>query len=284
MDTAAAVKGKYRELSAKLDSLAADALGGEIAHIYNPLSYARGAWETYVDRYCPPEGGAVLFLGMNPGPDGMAQTGIPFGAVPCVREYLGISGGVEAPPRQHPRKPVLGFASPRVEPSGKRLWGLVEELFPSAAELPKHFFVLNHCPLLFLAESGRNIALPSVPVSKREAIVALCDTALAATIRILRPRALVGVGVWAEATLHRALLQAGAAPETTGDTGETGALVAGNWAVLAGGEGAEVAAKDATPVFRLAHPSPASPTANRGWRELALPVFAELGLVSRSGR
>lgn len=43
--------------------------------IYNPVDYAWEPHHNYVTRYCqgPKE---VLFLGMNPGPFGMAQTGV----------------------------------------------------------------------------------------------------------------------------------------------------------------------------------------------------------------
>ena len=32
----------------------------------------------------------VVFLGMNPGPFGMAQVGVPFGEVAAVRDWLRI--------------------------------------------------------------------------------------------------------------------------------------------------------------------------------------------------
>ena len=46
-----------------------------VTHIYNPLEYAAEPHKAYVDRYCRSTK-AVLFLGMNPGPYGMAQTGV----------------------------------------------------------------------------------------------------------------------------------------------------------------------------------------------------------------
>ena len=82
--------------------------GAPVTHVYNPLSYARRAHEAYIGRY-----GAgrkrVVFLGMNPGPFGMAQTGVPFGAVEPVRRWLGIEGPVSRPRCEHPKRPVLGF-------------------------------------------------------------------------------------------------------------------------------------------------------------------------------
>nr|XP_008525928.1 PREDICTED: single-strand selective monofunctional uracil DNA glycosylase isoform X3 [Equus przewalskii] len=82
--------------------------------IYNPVEYAWEPHRNYVTRYCqgPKE---VLFLGMNPGPFGMAQTGVPFGEVNVVRDWLGIGGPVLTPPQEHPKRPVLGLECPQSE-------------------------------------------------------------------------------------------------------------------------------------------------------------------------
>ena len=60
-----------------------------VTHIYNPLDYARRPHAAYLRRYAR-AGVRVLYLGMNPGPFGMAQTGVPFGEVAKVRDWLGI--------------------------------------------------------------------------------------------------------------------------------------------------------------------------------------------------
>ena len=39
----------------------------------------------------------------NPGPYGMAQTGVPFGEIPAVRDWMGISGLVGKPDPEHPK-------------------------------------------------------------------------------------------------------------------------------------------------------------------------------------
>lgn len=46
-----------------------------VRYVYNPLEYAWDTHRCYVETYCQP-GQSVLFLGMNPGPFGMAQTGV----------------------------------------------------------------------------------------------------------------------------------------------------------------------------------------------------------------
>ena len=91
---------------------------------------------------------------MNPGPFGMAQTGVPFGEIAAVRDWLKIERPVGRPEREHPKRPVSGFDCARSEVSGRRLWGLFAERFGT----PERFFaghiVTNYCPLAFL-ESRR---------------------------------------------------------------------------------------------------------------------------------
>jgi single-strand selective monofunctional uracil DNA glycosylase len=102
-----------------------------VAYTYNPLEYA---WDRHCDYLKKFGSGTkkVLFLGMNPGPYGMAQTGVPFGEISHVRDWMGISGSVEKPDLEHPKRPITGFNCERSEVSGRRLWGLFSELFDSA--------------------------------------------------------------------------------------------------------------------------------------------------------
>ena len=46
-----------------------------ITHVYNPLEYAIEPHKQYITTYCTTTK-PVLFLGINPGPFGMAQTGV----------------------------------------------------------------------------------------------------------------------------------------------------------------------------------------------------------------
>ena len=57
---------------------------------------------------------------MNPGPWGMVQTGVPFGEVSLVREWLGIDATIRRPKVLHPDRPVEGFLCQRREVSGSR--------------------------------------------------------------------------------------------------------------------------------------------------------------------
>lgn len=201
------------------------------SHIYNPLLYAWTAHREYLRRYGAKRG-RVLLLGMNPGPWGMAQTGVPFGDVVMVREWFGIETRLgEVLPEQHPKYPILGMACHRNEGSGSRLWRWAEARVGSPEDFFARFFVWNYCPLLFLA-NGRNLTPEHLNRSETEALTAVCDRALAAAVRALAPAAVVGIGRYAERRA-KALLGADA------------------------------------DVRYLIHPSPANPTANRDWPELA---------------
>jgi single-strand selective monofunctional uracil DNA glycosylase len=203
-------------------------------YVYNPLEYA---WEThsqYLRRYVR-RGASVLFLGMNPGPFGMAQTGVPFGEVCAVRDWMGISGPVGRPSPEHPARPVLGFDIGRHEVSGQRFWGLLRQRYGTADACFDQVCVMNYCPLLFLdgGERARNVPADKLPRSDREALDALCDDYLADVITLIEPDALIGVGKYAQGKLERAA-----------------ARLAG-WRALTVGV--------------IPHPSPANPGANSDW-------------------
>jgi single-strand selective monofunctional uracil DNA glycosylase len=223
------------------DSVEGLRFGLPVTHVYNPLVYAWRSHSDYLRRYgsSPKE---VVFLGMNPGPWGMAQTGVPFGEVELVREWLQIEEVVEKPRREHPKRPIEGFGCPRSEVSGRRLWGWARARFRTPECFFERFFVANYCPLCFLEESGRNRTPDRLPSRERRPLLALCDEALAQTIEALRPRIVVGLGQFATARATAAL--AGVAVE----------------------------------VGRVLHPSPASPRANRGWAAQAERELEELGM------
>jgi len=211
-----------------------------VAHVYNPLDYAMEAHRRYLEAYCRTEAD-ILLVGMNPGPFGMVQTGIPFGEVSLTRDWLGIAEGVTPPRRQHPRRPVEGFASSRSEVSGLRLWGWARDRFGTPDAFFRRFFVWNYCPLAFLEASSRNRTPDKLPKHEREPLYAACDRGLAAIVEFLDPILVLGVGRFGE-TRARAVL---------GSTRRIGHIL---------------------------HPSPASPAANRGWAEQVEVQLAELGV------
>ena len=107
----------FRKLNRSLGKLR---FSEPVTHVYNPLEYALEPCLDYYQRYGQGPR-RVLMLGMNPGPWGMAQTGVPFGEVGMVRDWLKIRGTVHKPALEHPQRPVLGFDCARSEVSGKRL-------------------------------------------------------------------------------------------------------------------------------------------------------------------
>lgn len=201
------------------------------SHVYNPLIYAWAAHREYLRRYGRRRG-RVLLIGMNPGPWGMAQSGVPFGDVLMVREWFGIEARLgRALPRQHRKYPVLGMACQRNEGSGSRLWRWAEARLGTPENFFARFFVWNYCPLLFIGD-GHNLTPEHLRAREAEALTAVCDRALASVIRALEPAAVVGIGRYAERRARELL-----------------------------GDGAAV--------HYLPHPSPASPAANRHWSALA---------------
>src|SRR5580704_6843533 len=154
------------ELIAAARKLSADAgrltFSVPVAYVYNPLEYAWAAHELYLRKY-----GAgrkrVVFLGMNPGPFGMAQTGVPFGEVAAVRDWLKINAKIGKSEQEHPKRPITGFDCARSEVSGRRLWGLFAERFGEAEKFFAGHFVANYCPLVFCEAGGRNITPDKLP-------------------------------------------------------------------------------------------------------------------------
>jgi single-strand selective monofunctional uracil DNA glycosylase len=172
----------------------------------------------------------------------MAQTGVPFGTVSLVRDWLGVEGRVDRPAREHPKRPVLGFGVPREEISGQRFWGWARERFVTPDIFFKRFFVANYCPLVFMEESGKNRTPDKLAVEEKRALFRLCDHALRRVVEVLEPGLIIGVGKFAE---DRAI--------------------------------AALSDLDVR-VGRILHPSPASPAANRGWSEQAERQLASLGV------
>ena len=228
-----------RELAREVDDLV---FGPPVRHVYNPLIYARAAHEQYLERYGadPKE---VVLVGMNPGPWGMAQTGVPFGDVVLVRDWLGIDAPVERPVDEHPKRPVTGFACERSEVSGSRLWGWAKKRFKTPEKFFSRFFVINYCPLVFLEESGRNRTPDKLPKDEKLMLQRICDRALRASILQLGAARVIGVGVYGRDAAKRALVD-----------------------------------RDDIEIGCMLHPSPASPKANQGWEKLAEKDLREAGI------
>jgi len=214
-----------------------------VAEVYNPLRYARESFAEYHRRFAS-ESCRYLFLGMNPGPWGMAQTGVPFGEIEAVRSWMRIERPVGHPEHEHPKRPVLGFECEKSEVSGRRLWGLMRERFGTAAAFFEAHFVANYCPLVFMGETGRNITPDKLPADERAPLFDACDEFLRTVVLALGPRHVIGVGKFAERRAETALSSLKRAPH----------------------------------VVTVLHPSPASPAANRDWAGAATRKLIEFGI------
>ena len=211
-----------------------------VSHIYNPLTYAWAPHEMYLRRF-----GAsrkkIIFIGMNPGPFGMVQCGVPFGEIAAVRDWMEIGTAVDKPSSENPKRPIEGFACTRSEVSGRRLWSLFQQRFGTAEAFFADHFVANYCPLAFF-EQARNLTPDKLPSSESEPLYAACDDHLRQIVMALEPQWVIGIGGFAEARAAKALA------------------------------GMDVR------IGKVLHPSPASPAANRGWAEAATKQLSALGI------
>ena len=228
-----------KEFSTKVDALTFTFDG----YIYNPLSYAWQSHELYLKKYVHPNAKA-FFLGMNPGPFGMMQTGVPFGEINYVKNWMHIQAPVTKPPREHPSRPVLGFACPRSEGSGKRFWGLFSQKYPNAEDFFAHNAVFNYCPLGFLepGKTAKNFTPDHLLREEKAQLEQLCDAYLSSVLQLINPDILIGVGKYAQNKL-------------------------------------ENVNKDSSKIVSsIIHPSPGNPQANRGWNEKTTEKLIELGV------
>ena len=214
-----------------------------VTHVYNPLTYARTAWDLYCERYGQGTR-KVLALGMNPGPFGMSQVGVPFGEIAHVRDWLGINVPIGKPPTEHPKRPIQGFECQRSEVSGRRLWSWAKDTFGTPEAFFETFFITNYCPLVFMeGPNGRNRVPEKLPKTERQPLFDACDNALRQTVELMQPTYILGVGKFAEKKARQVL---------------------GDLDIKIGS---------------VPHPSPASPLANRGWAPLMTKALNDLGIL-----
>ena len=240
MGTADRLINASRLLSERLDPIQFRA---PVTNVYNPLRHAARGYRRYIRRFG--EGSKrVVFLGMNPGPYGMTQTGVPFGEINSVRDWLGIEERIDRPANEHPKRRVDGFACTRSEVSGARLWGAIADHWKKPDAFFRHHFIANYCPLVFMEESGRNRTPDKLPAAEREPLYEACNDHLRRLVSILEPEWVVGIGAFAEQRARNVL------------------------------------ADQDLKFGRILHPSPASPKANRGWAGEAAKDLRALGLCS----
>ena len=179
---------------------------GSVDAVYNPLAYAWEPHRAYLEL-ASGGGAKTLLLGMNPGPHGMGQMGIPFAATSVVRELLKITNlEVGQPRKPHPKRPISGLDWPKEEVSGTRLWSLLANEYGSAESIFKSVFLLNHCPLmLFSGERATNITPDKITGPTTKALLERCDEHLREVVDIMQIERVIGVGRYSEKRALNAL-------------------------------------------------------------------------------
>ncbi len=243
-DIAGAMRRTTRRLAREVGELR---FGAPVTHVYNPLVYARRSHDAYIARYAASKKKVVLF-GMNPGPYGMSQTGVPFGEIRWVRDWMGIEASVGQPEDPHPKRPVQGFGCTRSEVSGDRLWGTIAKHFQTPKRFFADHFIYNYCPLVFMEESGRNRTPDKLPAAERDPLFEICDRHLVRVVELLQPDQVIGVGAFAAKRAETALRERG---------------------------------RSTPPVAAILHPSPANPRANADWAGIVGRQWKELGLCGK---
>lgn len=265
-------------MSAKLGAME---FGAPITHIYNPLHYASQTHSHFVGCY---GNGTkkILFVGMNPGPFGMAQNGVAFGDTQMVKEWLKISGEVKKPAAEHPSRVIQGLACSRSEVSGSRFWGFFRDLCKTPEAFFSNCYVHNYCPLCFMTKTGKNVTPPSLKVAEKSQLQAICDGALLEVIRLLEVEWVVGVGKYvadrAKAALKENCTRLCGSKEPKKPATCCGKRVGGGvetFTLHSGGGGGE----RVVCVCSIMHPSPINPAANKGWAQLVQSQLSELGLL-----
>jgi len=233
---------KYNEIIDELvQATEALTFSEPVTHVYNPLVYARKPHDLYLEKFGG-LGAKIILLGMNPGPWGMVQTGVPFGEIPAVRDWMGIQAAVSKSENEHPKRPIEGFDCTRSEVSGRRLWGWAQKAFGQPEDFFSRFFVVNYCPLVFMEAGGRNRTPNNLPAAEKKPLLAACDEALRQTVALLNPEHVIGIGAFAEQRAKAALA----------DTNLT--------------------------IGRITHPSPANPRANKGWEKFITQELKAMGI------
>ncbi|XP_075222511.1 single-strand-selective monofunctional uracil-DNA glycosylase [Lycorma delicatula] len=221
-------------------------LNPPVEYIYNPLEYAFEVHSNFVNKFCN-EKKQLLFLGMNPGPWGMMQTGVPFGDINTVKNWLKLSGNITEPHRQHPNKRVKGFDCKRVEVSGKRFWSLAQHL---SNNNPNTFFsnsfLHNYFPLVLLSSTGKNITPADLKSSDQKLIQNICNESLLEILAHLQVKYVIAIGRFAERRVVSLLKN-----------------------------------KNVTDikVVYISHPSPRNPASNKDWLHITLQHLNNFDLI-----
>ena len=176
----------------------------------------------------------------------ISASGVPFGEVSVVNNWLKINGVVGKPKVEHPKRQIEGLNCKRREVSGERFWNFIKSVSGTPEIFFKNCLVYNHCPLIFMGKSGKNVTPPDMKIDVRNKLLQLCDETLKDVIELYSVKHIVGLGRFAETR----------AKKVVNDN-----LI-----------------KNVDVSF-LIHPSPASPAANKGWNDLAYKTLTDSKVI-----
>jgi len=201
-----------RLLSARLEPVRAalPAAGLKAVAAIDPTSYAFGNYTRFM-QLAASGPRLALFVGMNPGPHGMAQTGIPFGDVDTARVLLGGADTIDPLPGLRAASGAAwdckGLAYHRGEQSGMRLWSALSQLCGSPQAALERCCIVNYCPLYMVGPELENITPSDLPRRHdiTRALEAACDEHLRQLVLGLEVKTVLSFGSYAHASARRAL-------------------------------------------------------------------------------
>lgn len=236
-----------RELNERMETVTIEE---KVEWFYNPLDYAFPVHAEYLKTFGD-DTKTGFFLGMNPGPWGMAQTGVPFTDPYIARDWMGLSEQpIGTPSNEREERPIKGWESDRKEASGQKLHGFFREVYGSLEAFFDDNIVMNYCPLVMYSEEATNTTPEDLLKDDRERLYSICDPYLEALIDFYDPDVFVGIGRFGQRRI------------------------------------ADVTDRAEEEVAYLPHPSPASPIATRDggdyWRGLVRETLEEENLLPKT--
>lgn len=217
-----------------------------ITHIYNPIVYALNLHCQYIKKFLNGKK-KVMLIGMNPGPNGMVQNGVPFGNTNTVKNLMKIQGQVDQPPSLNPKRPVTGLSCTTEEPSGVRIWNLLQKLAGSLEVFGEQCFLHNFCPLAFFDEQGKNITPSELKGKIKSTLRDICLKYLEKEIQLIQPEIIIAIGSYVGDSLRKLSKQS-------------------------------IYVRTNIKILQLAHPSPRSLN-NNNWPEKATEFFESNDLL-----
>jgi len=180
--------------------------------VINPLEYLWLQYGYYTSCYHNQYPRAMI-IGMNPGPKGMSQTGIPFGSpniIPSILPNKSLFNEIrdnEGSPVSSPHRRITGPSNTTVEVSGNRLWSALIKRYGDFKSITSEIFVDNICPLLFLCgKNGSKNLTPDklTPSPAKIILIRLCTERLQKIYQCLgEPSNIVALGRWSHKFLEK---------------------------------------------------------------------------------